>query len=196
MCGEEPSGLGKGRRKGNILQGVRVDGGFGALSGWVPQVGSGNSPSVGGATWNVPPHCRARVERGRMHVLPRPLRQCTRTWSQGRPIHHGASRLLNIQKGDEVIWCTSPPPEIKQSERYMLVVTSLVGWLTLGPGSDNAGRAQDGENMFQNPQMSAVFPPPHGATCYGGATLMELNEYRMSLAMSKLPTTNRHWADN
>ena len=27
---------------------------------------------------------------------------------------------------DEAIWCTSPPPEIKQSNRYMLVITSLV----------------------------------------------------------------------
>ena len=28
---------------------------------------------------------------------------------------------------EEVIWCTSPLPEVKQSNRYMLVVTSLVG---------------------------------------------------------------------
>ena len=43
----------------------------------------------------------------------------------------------------------------------MLVVTSSVGRLTLGLGSDNAERAQDGGNVFQNLQMSAVFPPPH-----------------------------------
>ena len=58
----------------------------------------------------------------------------------------------------------------------MLVITSSVGWLTLGLGGDNAERAQDGRNVFQNLQMSAVFPPPHGATCCGGATLMELNQ--------------------
>ena len=58
----------------------------------------------------------------------------------------------------------------------MLVITSLVGWLTLGPGSDNDERAQDGRNIFQNLQMSAVFPPPCGATHCGGATLTELNE--------------------
>ena len=28
---------------------------------------------------------------------------------------------------DETIWCTSLPPEVKQSNRYMLVVTSSVG---------------------------------------------------------------------
>ena len=28
---------------------------------------------------------------------------------------------------DEAIWCTSPPPEVKWSNRYMLVVTSISG---------------------------------------------------------------------
>ena len=28
---------------------------------------------------------------------------------------------------DEAIWCTSPPPKIEWSNRYMLVVTSSVG---------------------------------------------------------------------
>ena len=28
---------------------------------------------------------------------------------------------------DEATWCTSPPPEIEQSDRYVLVVTSSVG---------------------------------------------------------------------
>ena len=53
--GEGPGGLRKGRRGGDILQGVRMDGGLRALPGQVPQVGSGNSPLVGGATQNVPP---------------------------------------------------------------------------------------------------------------------------------------------
>ena len=66
----------------------------------------------------------------------------------GRPICHGISGLPNIQKGDEVIWCTSPPPETKQSDRYMLGVTSSVGQLNLGPGGDNARRSQGGENVF------------------------------------------------
>ena len=49
---------------------------------------------------------------------------------------------------DEVIWCTSSPPEIKQSNRYMLVITSLLDQLNLGPGGDNARRSPSGENMF------------------------------------------------
>ena len=68
-----------------------------------------------------------------------------------------------------------PTPEIKQRERYMLVVTSSVGQLTLGLGGNNAGMAQDGKNVFTNPQMSAVFPPSCRATHYGGATVAELN---------------------
>ena len=77
---------------------------------------------------------------------------------------------------DEAIWCTSPPPEVKQSDRYMLAVTSSVGQLNLGPEGDHAGRSPSGINVFQNPQMLAVFPPPHGVIHYRGATLTELDE--------------------
>ena len=77
---------------------------------------------------------------------------------------------------DEATWCTSPPPEIKQSDRYMLVVTSSVGQLNLGPGGDNARRSQSDEICFWNPWMLAMFPPPHGVIHYRGATLTELGE--------------------
>ena len=77
---------------------------------------------------------------------------------------------------DEAIWCIFPPPEIKQSNRYMLVVTSSVGRLNLGPDGDNARRSPSGENVFQNPHMSAVFPPPCGVIHYGGTTMTELDE--------------------
>ena len=33
-------------------------------------------PPVSGAVQNVPPCCRARAERSRKHVPPRPTRQC------------------------------------------------------------------------------------------------------------------------
>ena len=68
------------------------------------------------------------------------------------------------------------PQRLSGAKRYMLVVTSSVGQLNLGPGGDNARRSTSGENVFQNPQMSVVFPPPHGVTCYRGATLTELDE--------------------
>ena len=84
---------------------------------------------------------------------------------------HPASPLTE----DEVLWCTSPPLGIKQSKRYMLVVTSLVDRMNLGPAGDNARRSSCGENAFQNPWMLAVFPPPCGAAHYGGTTLTELD---------------------
>ena len=77
---------------------------------------------------------------------------------------------------DEVMWCTSPSLEVEQSDRYMLVVTSSVGQLNLGPDGDNARGTPGSGNVFQNPQMSAVFLPPCGAISYGDATVKELSE--------------------
>ena len=57
----------------------------------------------------------------------------------------------------------------------MLVVTLLVGWLDLGAGGDNIRESQGGRSLFWNPWMSAVFPPPRAVSCYGGATLTELD---------------------
>ena len=84
---------------------------------------------------------------------------------------HPASPLAE----DEVLWCTSPPPGIEQSKRYMLVVTSLVDRMNLGPVCDNARGSSCGKNAFQNPWMLAVFPPPCGAAHYGSANLTELD---------------------
>ena len=58
----------------------------------------------------------------------------------------------------------------------MLVVTSSVGQLNLGPDGDNARGLLGSGNVFQNMQMSAVFPPLHRAISYGGATMKELDE--------------------
>ena len=76
---------------------------------------------------------------------------------------------------DKAIWCASPPQGLEQHERYMLVVTSSVGWLDLGAGGDNIGESQGGRSLFKNPWMSAVFPSPRVASCYGGTTLTELD---------------------
>ena len=57
---------------------------------------------------------------------------------------HPASPLAE----DEAIWCTSPPLGIEQSERYMLVITSSVDRMNLGPGGDNARISSCGENVF------------------------------------------------
>ena len=49
---------------------------------------------------------------------------------------------------DEVMWCTSPPFEIEQSNRNMLVITSSVGRLNLGPDGDNARGMSGSGNVF------------------------------------------------
>ena len=76
---------------------------------------------------------------------------------------------------DDTIWCASPPQGLEQCEIYVLVVTSSVGQLDLGAGGDNIRESQGSRSLFQNPQMSAVFPPPRVASHYGGATLTELD---------------------
>ena len=57
----------------------------------------------------------------------------------------------------------------------------LVFYLLNGPtdpraDGNNARGPWGGGNVFQNLQMSVVFPPPCRAISYGGATVRELNE--------------------
>ena len=90
--------------------------------------------------------------------------------NEQRTVETPSCPIFPLAEG-EVIWCTSPPLEAEWSNRYMLVVTSSVGRLNLGPDGDNARRFLGSGNVFQNPQMSAVFPPPCGVISYGGATV-------------------------
>ena len=103
--------------------------------------------------------------------------------------------LVSSLSEDEAIWCTSPPLEPEHSNRYFLVITSSVNWLDLGPGGNNVRESQSGRNIFKNPQMLAVFPPPWGVICYEGATLTKLDEWRTSPIASRQPTENCHWVD-
>ena len=73
------------------------------------------------------------------------------------------------------IWCASPPQGLEQHERYVLVVTSLVGWLDLGAGGNNIRESQGDRSLFQNPWMLAIFPPPRAVSHYGSTTLTKLN---------------------
>ena len=77
---------------------------------------------------------------------------------------------------DEAIWYASPSQGLEQSDRYLIAVTSLVNWLDLGVGGDNIRESQGGRSIFQNPQMSTVFPPPWEVMHYEGATLTELDQ--------------------
>ena len=84
--------------------------------------------------------------------------------------------LVPCPPEDECIWCTSPPPGLEQSDRYLLVITSSVNQLDLGAGGNNDRESKSGRNVFRNPQMLAVFPPQWEVTCYEGNTLTELDE--------------------
>ena len=77
---------------------------------------------------------------------------------------------------EEVIWCTSLLPEVQQSDRYMLVVTSSVGWLNLGPDGDNTRAILRQWKCVPKPANVGCVPPPCGAISYGGATMKELNK--------------------
>ena len=84
------------------------------------------------------------------------------TWVLATPVDEQKtvetpSHSISPLAEDDAIWCTCLPPEVKQSYRYMLVVTSSVGRLNLGTDGDNARRSLSGGNVFQNPQMLAVF---------------------------------------
>ena len=77
---------------------------------------------------------------------------------------------------DKTIWCASPPQGLKQHEGYMLVVTSSMGRLDLAAGGNHPRISQGGRDLFWNPQMLAMFPPPREVSHYGGTTLTKLNE--------------------
>ena len=96
---------------------------------------------------------------------------------------------------DEAIWCASPPQGLEQHERYVLVVTSLVGQLDLGAGGNNIRESQGGRSLFWNPWMLAIFPPPRVASHYGGTTLTELDSSRISWIANRQSTEICHWVD-
>ena len=84
--------------------------------------------------------------------------------------------LVSPPPEEEAVWCTSPPLGLEQSNRYFLVITSSVNQLDLGPGGNNVRESQSGRNVFWNPWILAVFPPPWGVTHYKGATLTKVDE--------------------
>ena len=74
--------------------------------------------------------------------------------------------------------CGVPPNSLRLSRATgtCWLLPLQVGRLNLGPDGDNARGTLGSGNVFRNPQMSAVFPPPCGMIGYGGATMKELNE--------------------
>ena len=75
---------------------------------------------------------------------------------------------------DRAVQCTPPPLRLEWEDHYVLVITSLMRQLTIGPGSDNVRR---GGNLLRSHQRVAIFLPCHPALpIERGATSMDLND--------------------
>ena len=85
---------------------------------------------------------------------------------------HAASPITE----EDMAECTNPPTGTERENPYLLVITTSVGELNLGPGGDNARRPHVEGNMFQNLQMVAILTAPVRVVCYGGATIKELKK--------------------
>ena len=69
---------------------------------------------------------------------------------------------------------------IERENWYLLVITTSVEQLSLGPNGDNPEKSPTDSprgNTFQNPQMAAVLSGSTRAVSYGGATMKELKEW-------------------
>ena len=88
---------------------------------------------------------------------------------------HTASPIAD----EDVARCTTPPSGTERENQYLLVVTTSVGKLRLGPGGNNPERSTTDPhsgNTFQNPWMAAIFSGLTRAVSYGSATVKELKE--------------------
>ena len=73
----------------------------------------------------------------------------------------------------------NPPFGMESKTQYLLVITTSIEQLSLGPSGDNLERlstAPSRGNTFQNPWMAAVFSGSTRAVNYQGATVRELED--------------------
>ena len=84
--------------------------------------------------------------------------------------------------------CTTPLSGMERENWYLLVITASVEQLSLGPGGNNPERSTTDSprgNIFQNPQMAAIFSGTTRAVSCGGATIKELKEWDGKQTSSK-----------
>ena len=84
--------------------------------------------------------------------------------------------------------CTTPRSGLEKENQYLLVITASLEQLSLGPGGDNPKKSTTNPprgNMFQNPQMAAIFSGSTREVSYGGATMKELKEWGGKWTSSK-----------
>ena len=73
--------------------------------------------------------------------------------------------------------CTTPLFGTERENKYLLVISTSIEQLSLGPSSDNPKRSPNDTrrgNTFQNPCLAAVFYGSTRAVGRGGATMKEL----------------------
>ena len=95
------------------------------------------------------------------------------SWVLGPPANRQEVEESSAQPGDRAIKCAPPPLKLEQEDCYMLVITSLMQWLTIGPGSDNVRR---GRNLLWSHWRVAISLPHCPALpIERGATSTDLN---------------------
>ena len=77
---------------------------------------------------------------------------------------------------EDMTRCITLPSQMERENQHLLVITTSVGALNLGPGGKNMRRPTAGENMFQNPQMVATFTTASRLISYRGTLVKELDE--------------------
>ena len=76
--------------------------------------------------------------------------------------------------------CITPLFGTERENWYLLVVTTSIEQLSLGPSGNNIKKSSTAPpqgNTFQNPQMAALLSGSTRAVGYGGATMKELEEW-------------------
>ena len=76
--------------------------------------------------------------------------------------------------------CTTPLFEMEGENWYLLVITTSIEQLSLGPSGNNPEKSSTNSstrNMFQNPWMAAVLLGSTRVVGYGGTTVKELKEW-------------------
>ena len=76
--------------------------------------------------------------------------------------------------------CTTPPVGMEGENWYLLVVTALIGQLSLESACnvlEGSSTAPHGGDTFQNPQMAPVLSASTRVVSYGGATMNDLEEW-------------------
>ena len=83
---------------------------------------------------------------------------------------------------EDVTRCTTPLSETERESWYLLVITTSVGQLNLGPSGNNHERCAvdpHDENTFWNPPMAAMFSRCTGAVSFRCTTVKGLNGWRI-----------------